>query len=91
MGTERADRLAGPSIPDLHGSILFPRDQVAAVGAERHGLVRHGPGRPGASKTSRPVRASQTLTVPQAVQADRGDALAVGVPGQTEDNQPCGH
>ena len=42
MGTERADLLAGPRIPDLHGSIDFSRDQVAAVGAERHGEVWHG-------------------------------------------------
>src|SRR5207247_1328399 len=38
VGIERADLPAGPGIPDLHGSVVdVSRDQVAAVGAERHG------------------------------------------------------
>src|SRR5262249_6788340 len=39
VAIERVDRLAGLSIPYSHGSIAFSRDQVAAVGAERHGGV----------------------------------------------------
>src|SRR5207247_162964 len=42
VGVELADLLVGLSIPYLHGSIDFSRDQVTAVGAERHGLVWQG-------------------------------------------------
>ena len=47
-GAERADRLADRlavvRVPDLHESLRIPRDQVSAVGAERHGKVLR-PGR----------------------------------------------
>ena len=62
VGAERADRFAGPRVPDLHGSVRFPRDQVSAVGAERHGEVLLRPARE-RRRLVRPVCASQTLTV----------------------------
>src|SRR5262249_32656562 len=46
VSTEDAAPLASLGIPDLHGPFQLPRDQVAAVGAECHGLVRPGGGVP---------------------------------------------
>src|SRR5262249_15890035 len=77
--------LAGLCIPYLHDSIAFSRDQTAAVGAERHGAVWQGV----FSLCGRePEDFPSGLRVPDpnGIEAHRGDAMAFGVPGQTEDS-----
>src|SRR5262249_23033560 len=87
VGVERADFLVGPRVPDLHSSSHLPRDQVLAVGAERHGENLHagrereaysvGPGVPDLDGKRLPPVTRPT---------GGGDPLAGGVPGQTEDD-----
>src|SRR5262249_33106248 len=83
VGIERTDLLAGLSIPYLHGSIDSTRYQVAAVGAERHAAVpgpHHGRELEGRSCRSRVPDSNSVFA------ARRGDAMAFGMPGQTEDS-----
>src|SRR5262249_34514204 len=76
-------RVAGPRVPDLHGSVRSPRDQVLAVGAERHGVVLL---RPAWELEVLP----SGLCVPDldrkllTVLAGGGDPLALWVPGHAE-------
>src|SRR5262249_9942102 len=62
-----------------------------AVGAERHGGVRHGGavlyGR-GREDYSSVPRVPDLDGMPRTFRAARRDALAVGVPGHAEDNRP---
>src|SRR5262249_40226964 len=85
VGAKRADRVAGPRVPDLHGSVRSPRHQVAEVGAERHGVVLLPPARELEGLLSGlcvPDLDRKQLTV----QAGGGYPLAVGVPGHAEDD-----
>jgi len=78
VGAERDDRLAGPSIPDLYVSVIIPRDEVAAVRAERHG---EGSQRGREREDFPSVPCVPDLDgVRLTIDARRGDALAVGVP-----------
>ena len=40
MPGEPVDWRAGFEVPDRHGLVLGPRDDVSAVGAHRHGIHR---------------------------------------------------
>src|SRR5262249_9214807 len=87
MPIERADLLAGLSIPYLHGAIALSRDQVAAVGAERHALVWQCDfslcGRQPEDFTFGP-----RVPGPNGIDAARGERSAFGVPGQEEGSTP---
>ena len=78
---ERDDLLAGPGVPDLHGAVDPSRDQVLAVGTERHRHVFR-PGRKRENKLAG-SRVPDLDGVPPAV----GRRLAIrrpsGLPGQT--------
>src|SRR5262249_22725731 len=89
---ERADRVAGLSVPNVHDeSILARRDQVAAVGAERDGeRLRAARQREGYS-TCPGVPDLDDKVIPLVIRTGGGDTgggdpLAVGVPGHTEDD-----
>src|SRR5262249_47547601 len=87
---ERADRLAGLSLPYVHGATALSRNQVAAVGAERHGTVWQGEillsGREFEDFPLGP-------RVPDSngIDTNRGNAMAFGVPGQTEADSAASH
>ena len=84
MGAERADLLGRSARPRLARLRSAPRDQVAAVGAERHGEVLRRPARE--LKTCSPGPRVPDLDRKQlAVRAGGGDPLAVGVPGHADE------
>src|SRR5262245_37518072 len=78
--------MAGPCIPYLHDPIFFSGNQVAAVGAECHSVVRH-------SAASQPGGEMEDFLFgpgvpdPDSIEARRGDVMTIGVPGQTEDHR----
>ncbi len=86
VSAELSDSLSSPCIPDFDKSVLFPRDEVSALGAEGHGHEGHGeilaPG----------LDHEEFMTGPRVPNLDgklravagRGDAAAVGVPGRGE-------
>src|SRR5262249_38042754 len=80
---------AGPSIPNLQVSTGVSRDQAASVGAERHGGVWRGGFLPlGLDLEDFPSgpRIPDLDGLQRTIEAQRGDALAVGLPGDAEDN-----
>src|SRR5262249_30975860 len=92
VGTEHiilADRLPGPCIPYVHGSIASSRDQVAAVGAESHCAVWQGLfclwGRE-AEACAFGLRVPDPNGIDTngiGPRAERSDEMAFGVPGRT--------
>src|SRR5262245_26166731 len=83
--SECADQLAGPSVPDLHDAVSLPRDQVTAIRAERHGVVRSEAVLPRDWELLHSSSGVPDLDdMLREVCAGRGDPLAVRVPGQTE-------
>src|SRR5262249_3174168 len=85
VGAEQADPRMGLCIPNLHSDIDFSCDQVAAVGAERHGVVWQSESSRNGQKLEC-LLSSHRVPNPHCIDTRRGDKRVFGVPGDTEDN-----